>query len=185
MKTKRIFNQLLKPYKTIVKEITGNYTDIKVVTGQTFCCFCRDIEDLEINVPIFEDILGHRAFYSKMNRRLKEYNIQGQYSAEILSFLHEIGHIYTYNKLNDIIYCKMTKIIKAIQSTYLFRNSLTLTNLCFKWYFNLALEKNADKWAMNYIKDHQEQVAKWEIMLTKNYQKTIPKLLDLMDLEVA
>ena len=34
MKTKRYFNQILKPYKNIVKEITGNYTDNKY--GWTF-----------------------------------------------------------------------------------------------------------------------------------------------------
>ena len=178
MKTKRITNQILKPYKKIVKEIAGNYTDIRVTLGQKFCCYCREDYDLEIEIPIFEDILGHRAFYEKMNRRLQEYNIKGQYSAEILSILHEIGHIYTYNKLNDKLYIMGTNLISKIQATFIFRNSLTLTNLCFKWYFNLALERNADKWAMNYIKNHTEQVQEWQELLNKNYKKTIPKLID-------
>ena len=185
MKTKRIFNQLLKPYKAIIKDITGNYTDIKITLGKSFCCYCRDVKNLEIEIPIFEDTLGHQAFYEKMQKRLQEYKVQGQYSSEILSFLHEIGHIYTYNKMNDFIYCKATKLIQLIQKTFIFRNSLKLTNLCYKWYFNLALEKNADKWAMKYIKEHQKQVEQWQVMLTKNYQKTIPKFLATVDLEVA
>ena len=184
MKTKRIANQILKPYKKIVKEIVGNYTDIRVTIGKTFCCYCKPEYDLEIEIPIFEDILGHKAFYEKMNRRLQEYNIKGSYSAEILSILHELGHIYTYNALNDKLYIIGTNFITRLQGTFIFRNSLRLTNFCFRWYFNLALERNADKWAMVYIKNHQEQVQEWQELLEKNYKKTLPKLLDKMGLEV-
>ena len=173
MKIKRLFNQILKPYKSIIKDITGNYTDINVVIGSKFCCFCREDYDLEIEIPIFEDILGHRAFYNKMQNRLQEYGIEEMYSAELLSFLHEVGHIYTYNKLNDRLYIIGTNLIQKIQATILFRNSLTLTNWCYKRYFNLALEKNADKWAMEYIKSHQSQVRQWEQALKKNYSKNI------------
>ena len=42
--------------------------------------------------------------YEKMQRRLKEYGINGNFSSEILSFLHEIGHIYTYSRFNEIKY---------------------------------------------------------------------------------
>lgn len=184
MKTKRVFNQILKPYKKIIKDITGNYTDIRVTIGDKFCCFCRDNYDLEIEVPIFEDIFGHRAFYSKMNKRLEEYGIQEKYSSEILSFLHEIGHIYTYNKINDRLYILGATLITKVQGTLIFRNSPRLTNWCYKRYFNLALERNADKWAMNYIKNNQEQVMQWQLALNKNYQKTIPKLLEKLDLTV-
>ena len=183
MKTKRVFNQIIKPYKKIIKEITGNYTDIRVSIGEKFCCFCREEYDLEIEIPIFEDKMGSQAFNTKMQKRLIEYNIQEQYSNEILSFLHEIGHIYTYSKINDFIYIKMTKIIQMIQA--MFCNSQIVTQWAYQKYFNLALEKNADKWAMQYIKEHQEQVKEWDIMLSKNYKKTIPKLLNIMDLEIA
>lgn len=185
MKTKRVFNQIIKPYKQIIKEITGNYTDIRVTIGEKFCCFCREDYDLEIEIPVFEDFLGHQAFNNKMQRRLKEYNIKGEYSSEILSFLHEVGHIYTYNKFNDFMYIKLTNLITSLQATYFFRNSERLTNWCYERYFNLALERNADKWAMQYIKDHQEQVQKWQVMLSKNYQKIIPKVLDKLDCEVV
>ena len=185
MKIKRVFNQIIKPYKKIIKDITGNYTDIRVTIGSNFCCFCRDVEDLEIEVPIFEDIMGHQAFINKMHKRLKQYNIQGDYTPEILSFLHEIGHIYTYNKINDFIYCKATTLITKLQAKF-FSNSKLMTNLCYKAYFNLALERNADKWAMTYIKEHQEQVQEWQELLNKNYKKIIPKFLEKVEeLEVA
>ena len=181
MKNKRIFNQILKPYKSIVKDITGNYTDIRIVIGSNFCCFCRDIEDLEIEIPIVEDTLGSQAFQRKMRERLVEYGIEGDYSNEILSFLHEIGHIYTYNKFNDFVYIKATKLIKIFQSV--FCNSLTITNWCYHKYFNLALEKNADKWAMKYIKSHESQVREWEQKIAKNYLYIIPKMVDTETLQ--
>lgn len=183
MKTKRYFNQLLKPYKNIIKEIAGNYTDIRVVTGKKFCCYCRDNYDLEIEVPLTEDILGHKAFYAKMKNRLKEFNIQGQYSSEILSFLHEVGHIYTYNKWNDWKYMRATYLITLIQMN--FSNSKKVLDWAYKKYFNLKLEYNADKWAMTYIKEHQAQVQEWDRQLAENYKKYIPKLLQKMELEIC
>ena len=176
MKSKRIFNQILKPYKSIVKDITGNYTDIRVVIGKNFCCFCRDVEDLEIEIPIVEDAMGSQAFQKKMRERLVEYGIEGDYSNEILSFLHELGHIYTYNKFNDFIYIKATNLIIKLQT--IFCNSKRITNWCYRKYFNLGLERNADKWAMLYIKNHESQVREWEQRIAKNYVKLIPKMLD-------
>lgn len=180
MKTKRYFNQILKPYKAIIKDITGNYTDIRVTIGEKFCCFCREDYDLEIEIPVFEDISGSKAFNEKMQRRLKEYGIQEQYSNEILSFLHEIGHIYTYSKFNDFMYIRMTNLIQKIQA--IFCNSEKVTNWMYQKYFNLALEKNADKWAMEYIKEHQEQVKEWEQAIAKNYTKILPKLVNNLNI---
>lgn len=180
MKTKRYFNQILKPYKTIVKDITGNYTDIRVTTGNKFCCFCRDDYDLEIEVPVFENVMGSQAFNEKMQKRLVEYGIAETYSNEILSFLHEIGHIYTYNKFNDFMYIKMTNLIQKIQA--IFCNSEKVTKWAYQKYFNLALEKNADKWAMNYIKNNQEQVKKWEQLIATNYAKILPKMINDLNL---
>lgn len=177
MKIKKMINKILKPYRVILKEIFGNYTDVRVSLGKSFCCYCRDMEDLEIEIPFIEDPLGSKAFNDKMKRKLKQYNIQENFSNEILSFLHEVGHIFTYNKFNDFTYCKVAPIIPKIQAKF-FSNNLTMTNLCFKIYFGLALEKKADKWAMNFIKKNTEQVKQWESMLNKNYQKVFAQLED-------
>ncbi len=177
MKVKKIMNKILKPYRIILKEIFGNYTTVRVSMGKSFCCYCRDVEDLEIEIPFIENELGTLAFLQKMNKRLKQYGIKEKYSNEILSFLHEIGHIMTYNKFNDFTYCKIAPIIPKIQAKF-FANSLIMTKLCFKIYFGLALERKADKWAMTYIKNHQTQVKQWEQMLTKNYQKIFANVED-------
>ena len=185
MKTKRIFNQLLKPYKTIIKYIFNDYTTVRVTTGSSFCAWCRDDEDLEINVPIFEKEMGAKAFQKKMQKRLKEFKIQGKYSPELLSFLHEIGHIQTYNKWNDFKYILGTHLITALQATKLFRNSYKLTNWCFQKYFNLKLEYNADKWAMEFIKHNRLLCKQWDKMIHQNYVKYLPKLMETMGLELV
>lgn len=177
MKIKKIQNQILKPYRRILKEITGSYTQIKVSIGKSFCCYCRNIEDLEIEIPLIEEPLGTQAFIAKMNRKLKEYEIEEKFSNEILSFLHEVGHIYTYNKRNDFTYCFFANLITQLQHKF-FSNSLIMTNFLFKCYFNLALERKADNWAMIYIKHNTAQVKQWEKMLTKSYKKVFSKILD-------
>jgi len=178
MKTKRYFNQILKPYKTIAKEIFGNYTDIEIVIGEKFCCYCQDENDLSIEIPVTEDPVGAKAFYEKMLKRLNQYKIKEKYSSDILSFLHEVGHIMTYNKFYASAYIIGANLIARLLSTNFICNSKMLTQMCYNCYFNLKLEKNADKWAMIYIKNHPEQVKNWETMLDKNYKKIIPKLLE-------
>lgn len=177
MGIKKVKNSILKPYRKIIKEIFGDYTSVRVSMGKSFCCYCRDIEDLEIEIPLIDNPLGSKAFLEKMNFKMEKEGLQEKYSSEILSFLHEIGHIKTYNKINDFTYCKIAPLIQKIQNTF-FSNSLFFTNLCFKWYFNLALERNADKWAIDYIKHNQKQVREWEIMLNKNYKKIFEKVLN-------
>ena len=173
MKTKRYIKLILKPYRTIL-----NYfdKDIRVSIGTHFCCFPQ-LENKEIEVPIFENIIGTKAFNDKMKRRLKEYKIEGEFSSEILSFLHEIGHIYTYNRFNNIKYNFANILIKFLQAKFC---SAKYVDFFYNWYFNLALEKNADKWAMNFIKENQELVENWQNMLQSNYIKVMPKFIEHM-----
>lgn len=173
MKTKRYFKLILKPYNIILKNFDK---DIRISIGQKFCCFPQ-LEEKEIEIPIFENIDGREAFYNKMQKRLKEYGIVGDFSNEILSFLHEIGHIYTYTRINEIKYNFGTALIQELQAK--FPNPKYL-DFFFNCYFNLKLEKNADKWAMNYIREHQEQVEEWQDMLQENYNKVMPKFIDHM-----
>jgi hypothetical protein len=175
MKTKRYFNQILKPYKNIIKEITGNYTDIRVSIDNSFACYCRKDYQPEITVPIYQEKMGKDMFDKKMRKKLIKAGLDTDYSNEIISFLHEVGHIYTYNKFNDIVYIIVNKVINFC--TLHFSEIEWLMKLCQYWYFNQALEKNADKWAINYIKEHQEQVKQWQIMLRKNYNKYLLKAM--------
>ena len=115
-----------------------------------------------------------------MQKRLKQYNIQGQYSSEILSFLHEIGHIYTYTRFNEIKYNFCTTLIKEIQAKH---TNPKYLNFFYNCYFNLKLERLADKWAMDFIKNNQELVDQWQIMLQENYNKVMPKFIDHMKIK--
>ena len=173
MKTKRYFKLILKPYSIILKNFDQ---DIRISIGKKFCCFPQ-LEEKEIEIPIFENQNGRNAFYNKMQKRLKEYKINGEFSSEILSFLHEIGHIYTYSRLNEIKYNFGTALIQELQAKFINPKYL---NFFYNWYFNLKLEKNADKWAMTYIKEHQEQVEQWQDMLQENYNKVMPKFINHM-----
>ena len=94
--------------------------------------------------------------------------------------LHEIGHIYTYSRFNEIKYNFGTALIQELQAKF---SNPKYLNFFFNWYFNLKLEKNADKWAMNYIKEHQEQVEQWQEMLQENYNKIIPKFVNHMKIK--
>lgn len=171
MKTKRYFKLILKPYNAILKTFDR---DIRISIGQKFCCFPQ-LEDAEIEIPIVENKIGRQTFHKKMERRLAEYGIQGSFSTELLSFLHEIGHIYTYKKINDITYRIGTTIIQELQAK--FTNPKYL-DFFYNWYFNLKLERLADKWAMKFIKENQELVEQWQEMIDNNYRKVLPKLID-------
>lgn len=169
MKTKRYFKLVLKPYNIILKHFDK---DIKLSIGQKFCCFPQ-LEEPEIEIPIVENKLGRQTFHRKMERRLKENKIEGQYTTEILSLLHEIGHIYTYKKINDITYRIGTTIIQELQAK--FTNPKYL-DFFYNWYFNLKLERLADKWVVKFIRENAELVNQWQEMLNKNYAKVLPKL---------
>lgn len=173
MKTKKYFKLILKPYRVILKHFDQ---DIRISIGKKFCCFPQ-LEEKEIEIPIFENSKGRDAFYNKMKRRLKEYNIDGEFTSEILSFLHEIGHIYTYKRINEIRYNIGTTLIQEIQAKF---TNPKLLDFFYNCYFNLKLEKLADKWAMEFIKDNQELVENWQEMLQDNYIKVIPKFIEHM-----
>lgn len=176
MKTKRYFKLILKPYNVILKNFDKN---IRISIGTKFCCFPQ-LKEKEIEIPIFENTNGRNAFYNKMQKRLKEYKITGEFSSEILSFLHEIGHIYTYTRLNEIKYNFATALLQEIQAKFCNPKYL---NFFYNCYFNLKLEKNADKWAMNFIKNNQELVESWQEMLQENYNKVMPKFIEHMKIK--
>lgn len=173
MKTKRYFKLILKPYRVILKHFDK---DIRISIGQKFCCFPQ-LEEKEIEIPIVENKAGSQAFYNKMQKRLKQYKIQGDFSCEILSFLHELGHIYTYTRFNEIKYNFGTTLIQEIQAKL---TNPKYLNFFYNCYFNLKLEKLADKWAMEFIKNNQELVEQWQDMLQLNYNKVIPKFVEHM-----
>ena len=173
MKTKKYFKLILKPYNVILKHFDS---DIRISIGQKFCCYPQ-LEEKEIEIPIFENKLGRENFYNKMVKRQKQYGVQGTYSSEILSFLHEIGHIYTYRRRNEITYNIGVMLIQYIQAKIPYDE---FKPFFYNLYFNLKLERLADKWCMEFIKNNQELVEDWQNMLQNNYDKVLPKFIDHM-----
>lgn len=176
MKTKKYVNLILKPYREMLKYFDE---DITLSIGRTFCCYPQ-LEEKEICIPILEKSTGRNAFYKKMKKRLKQYKIEGEFSSEILSFLHELGHIYTYTRFNEIKYNFGTTLIQEIQAKFTNPKYLDFFYNC---YFNLKLEKLADKWAMEFIKANQSLVEEWQHMLHVNYQWILPKFVKHMKIK--
>ena len=176
MKTKKYAKLLLQPYYKIIKEIYGEYCITLSITDK-FTSYPM-LERQEIEIPIKEQKIGAKAFNEKMKKKLKDFNIQNNYTPELLSFLHEIGHLHTVkNKRQIKSYYRKVIIIQFLQAHF-FKNSIALTKLCYQIYFNLKMEKLADEWAMLYIKNHPEQVNRWSIMLSKSNKKNIPRFLN-------
>ena len=133
---------ILKDYRNILCKL--GLEDIKIEIGTGFYSY-PSINTIEI--PIFEtNPEGAKYFYNDFIKRLGT----NECSLEIASFLHEIGHIQTYKKINDIIYCTFAPIISFIQNH--FKNKL-IFELAQKSYFALPLEKQATEWAIKNFKN--------------------------------
>lgn len=125
---------ILKDYRNILCKL--ELEDIKIEIGTGFYSY-PSINTIEI--PIFEtNPEGAKYFYNDFIKRLGT----NECSLEIASFLHEIGHIQTYKKINDIIYCILAPIISFIQNHF---ENEKIFCLMQKIYFNLPLEKRGDR----------------------------------------
>ena len=133
---------ILKDYRNILCKL--GLEDIKIEIGTGFYSY-PSINTIEI--PIFEtNPEGAKYFYNDFIKRLGT----NECSLEIASFLHEVGHIQTYKKINDIIYCIFAPIISFIQNY--FKNKF-IFELAQKSYFALPLEKQATEWAIKNFKN--------------------------------
>lgn len=177
IKTKKCFNKILQPYRVIAQEVCGNYNDIQMHMGPEFCCFPDKNYISQIDIPLIEEQIGQKMFNTKMKNKLEKANINDNISNELLSFLHEIGHIYTYNKFYAMTYTIMAGMIQKLYKAPINKN---VKERLQKIYFNLALERRADQWAIDYIKNNLEQVKQWDVMLTNNYKKHLPRLCKLV-----
>ena len=133
---------ILKDYRNILCKL--GLEDIEIEIGTGFYSY-PSINTIEI--PIFEtNPEGAKYFYNDFIKRLGT----NECSLKTASFLHEIGHIQTYNKMNDIIYCIFAPIISFLQNH--FKNKF-IFELAQKSYFALPLEKQATEWAIKNFKN--------------------------------
>ena len=93
---------------------------------------------------------------------VKELNSKCKFNTLLLGILHEIGHIYTYDKQNEEDYNRDTKLLSL-----LFReNKLTVEQVNY-FYLRLPLESNATKWAIDFAMQNKK--------FCKYYQNKIGK----------
>lgn len=140
-----IENLILENYRNILCKL--GLEDIEIEIGTGFYSY-PSINTIE--VPMFEtNPEGAKYFYNDFIKRLGT----NECSLETASFLHEIGHIQTYNKMNDIIYCIFAPIISFLQNHC---KSKFIFKLMQKFYFALPLEKRATEWAIKILKENQK-----------------------------
>ena len=156
--------------KQMVKQIDKS---IKVKFGK--CLQCEPTENTIYvnNKTDIIDIVTFRDYVKELNSKCK-------FNTLLLGILHEIGHIYTYTRFNEIKYNFCTTLIKEIQAKH---TNPKYLNFFYNCYFNLKLERLADKWAMDFIKNNQELVDQWQIMLQENYNKVMPKFINHMKIK--
>lgn len=152
--------EILEFYKMILNNFNKQ---IQVELGQKFSCYPL-LDTPKITIPLKENKNGKQAFDNKIKNKFKRNNIDIILSHELISFLHELGHIETYTIINDIRYRIGKKLIQKLQE--LLPNEKYL-NFFYNCYFNLKLEKLADKWLINYVKNNLHQVQQWDSILQK------------------
>lgn len=82
---------------------------------------------------------------------------------DLLSILHEIGHIETYNKINNF-----TQQVQKVELNQKYNNFNAATasyeelKQMFFEYFNFALERPATEWAINFALTHKDLLKKYQ-----------------------
>ena len=121
------------------------------------------VEDKQIGIPRAETEKGEQAFRQSIIKALPN---DKKEVIDIIpdfawSFLHEVGHIEKGRRVNDTITRGLANAC----------GRLGLENLANLIYFNLKEEKQATKWATNYVINNEEVVIKFSNELVKTYRR--------------
>lgn len=125
----------MRKVKQFVKIIDNS---IKVKKGKALEC---DIENKTIYISFKSNPVDIKTFLDFV----KELNPKCKYNDIILGILHEIGHIYTYDKLNEKQWEEDNELLSALYK----QNLISATDFN-KFYVRLPLEKNATQWAIDF-----------------------------------
>jgi len=159
---------------TILKlgSFISNFTEqinpnIEITFDNYAYCFL-DIPTVVVGLYIIQDGLNeiHEQYYKNNGFDYTKYGIHFR----TFALLHEIGHIETKpneKELNEHM-LEQKRINKSVNI-----NKNHLKNILLE-YFNLPLEKLADKWAWNYLQDNLKLVKNFD----KEYRIYIKKLLN-------
>jgi len=121
------------------------------------------VEDKQIGIPRAETEEGEQAFRNSIIKALPndKKNVIDIIPDFAWSFLHEVGHIEKGRRVNDTITRGLANAC----------GKLGLSRLANLIYFNLKEEKQATKWATNYVINNEEVVIKFSNELIKTYRR--------------
>ena len=150
---KRVLNKYREFARYINKEI-------KVKKDSEWLSY---VEDKQIGIPRAESEEGEQAFRNSVIKALPN---DKKEMIDIIpdfawSFLHEVGHIEKGRRINDTITRGLANACGKIG----------LSRLANLIYFNLKEEKQATKWATDYVINNEEVVIKFSNELIKVYKR--------------
>jgi len=150
---KRILNKYREFARYINKEI-------KVKKDSEWLSY---VEDKQIGIPRAETEEGQQEFRKSI---IKALPVDKKEEIDIIpdftwSFLHEVGHIQKGKRINDTITRGLANAC----------GRMGLSRLANLIYFNLKEEKQATKWATDYVINNEEVVIKFSNELIKAYKR--------------
>ena len=144
----------------LIKKICGN--GVRVAMGTDFCFYypCR----IEYSILVSERMDNLFLEYAKAH------GLKVNCGVFVLSLLHEVGHYFTIDEVDDMEYLK-AQDIKA---------ELTDSDEDCKIYFDLADERVATEWAINYINSHEAELKAF----AEDFQKALVIFIKKYDLQI-
>jgi hypothetical protein len=158
-------SKIIEIYQNLANTVDN---EIVVESGNDFSC-C--IIDKNISIPLLADIRETENFLksiAKITKHNIKYNCVNKIDSNLISFLHEIGHIQTDQQ--DLI----SNIGRKL-ANFIYKYSKTVGAFI---YYNLPEEKRASKWAVDYISTHYAKVKAFQVVLRNKYNKFYSDLLN-------
>ena len=136
--------------KKMIKQI-----DKSIKVAHASCLECEP-ENAKVYVGFKNTEMENRTFRDYVN----ELNPNCKYGDLLLGVLHEIGHIYTIDQVNEEEYLQDTSLLQALQE-----QDLISSEQMNVLYLRLPLESIATKWAIDFAMNNKEFCDKWEKQL--------------------
>lgn len=157
--------KVLKAYTSLAHYVNK---DIKVIKGTTDWCSYPELCQVEVPQLVTEQ--GTQAFLNSIAQQLPadKQELVNIIPDFMWSFLHEIGHIQCkHNSRADVPIRGLVNII----------SKLGWEKMANKIYFNLKEEKQATKWAVDFVMLEPQAVEDFTKKILKRYEKYYKKVL--------
>ena len=143
-------------FTNIIQEFIQKNIDEYIEVSSDCKCFECDIEEEIIYIPIRAEFSETDMFMRFVEQEYGEFELD----PVVISVLHEVGHIMTYDENLD-----KAREIAVLRMRLNFNNSdLSLEEYNFN-YFKLPAELNATNWAIDFYRNNREKCDKLGAML--------------------